>query len=333
MKTTPQATPFNQPTNSKPMNLKPQLAEDADLNTLQFPTILQPKIDGVRALNLNGQLTGRSLDPFKGFGITDYFSIPEFQYLDGEMTLHDKPNSDQRLCSLTTGAMGKFKGVNFMPDLHWWVFDYLAPEVIHLPYEARYEALKLRVRLLDHPRLHVVPSQELHTTDQVKAAIAEYAAAGYEGTIIRNPRSLYKQGRSTKEGQLWRVKPWADFEILVTGVTEGQVNTNEATTNSLGRTERSSAQDGMVPNGQVGSIQGTLLAGFHDPVTGKLLFKKGLPVTAGSGEMSVAEATYFFQNPHLIVNHVAKVKTMTHGVKDLPRFPTFVSLRDPVDMS
>lgn len=66
--------------------MRPQLANDANLSTIKYPCLVQPKIDGVRALNINGTLTGRSLDPFKGFGITEYWSKPEFKYLDGEMT-------------------------------------------------------------------------------------------------------------------------------------------------------------------------------------------------------------------------------------------------------
>ena len=110
------------------------------------------------------------------------------------------------------------------------------------------------------------------------------------------------------------------------------MNLNEAKKNTLGRTERSSAKDGMVPNGQVGSIQGTMLQDFHDPATGKLLFAKGLPITVGSGEMSVEEATHYFKNPHEIVGHIVKFKHMTHGVKDLPRFPTYVSHRLKADL-
>ena len=45
--------------------MKPQLANDANLATLKYPLIVQPKIDGVRALNINGTLTGRSLDPLR----------------------------------------------------------------------------------------------------------------------------------------------------------------------------------------------------------------------------------------------------------------------------
>lgn len=316
------------------MKIKPQLAEDANLDAVIFPCGVQPKIDGVRAMNLDGTLTGRSLDPFEGFGITDYFSVPETTGFDGEMTLGDKPNSDERLCSLTTGAMGRFNDVTEMADVHWWLFDYVTPATIKLSYGDRYEALTHEAKALKHPRLHLVPMEIAHNRAELNAIIARFFNEGYEGAIIRNLNAKYKEGRATKKNQeLWRVKSWADFEILVTGITEGQVNQNEAKKNTLGRTERSSAKDGMVPNGQVGSIQGTLVSDVHCPITGKLLFKKGLPITAGSGNMTVKEAIDYWQNPHKIVKHFAKIKHMTHGVKDLPRFPTYMSHRLKADMS
>ena len=311
--------------------MKPQLAEDAIIEKVQFPCIVQPKIDGVRAMNLNGTLTGRSLDPFAGFGITDYFSLKEFRWLDGEMTLGNDPASPHRLCSITTGAMGKFNGVKEVPNLHWWCFDYLPDP--DLPYSARYTLLRAKIEELDHPRVHLVPMYEVNGPNELKRFIGEFGEQGYEGTIIRNPRSKHKSGRSTQEGQLWRVKPWSDFEILVTGITEGNTNTNEAKKNTLGRSKRSGVKAGMVPNGMVGSIQGLTIKDFKDPITGKLLFKRGTPVNAGTGEMTEVEAAWYFKNPHLIVNQIAKIKHMTHGVKDLPRFPTFLSLRMVPDMS
>lgn len=315
------------------MSLKPQLAEDAILDAVRFPCIVQPKIDGVRALNLTGTLTGRSLKPFEGFGVTQMWSLPQFRYLDGEMTLGNKPNCTERLCSLTTGAMGRFKDVDEMPDLHWWVFDCLADP--SLPYGARYAQLESKMQeLADYRRIHLVPrSVHVGTRELLDTLIGEFFEQGYEGAIIRNPDAPYKSGRATQKGQeLWRVKSWADAEILVTGITEGQVNGNEAKKNALGRTERSSAKAGMVANAQVGSIQGVMLADFHCPISGKLLFEKGLDITVGSGEMTVKEAERYFRNPKEIVGHIVKFKHMTHGVKDLPRFPTYVSHRLPQDM-
>lgn len=311
---------------------KPALATDAILELVQFPCWVQPKIDGVRALNRTGRLTGRSLDEFKGYLISDFFSRPGFLHLDGEMILGNKPNCTDRLCSATTGAMGRFDGITEMADIHWWVFDLLDYPMD--PYSQRYARLEGRVDWLAHPRVHLVPYKVCNSLPELLAAIAAYAEAGYEGTIIRNPNAPMKEGRATKKGQeIWRVKPWADAEILVTGITEGNKNANEAKTNSLGRTERSSSMAGLIPNGQVGSIQGTLLADFIDPISGKLLFAKGLEITVSSGEMSVAEAEHYFQNPSEIVGHIVKFKHMTHGVKDQPRFPTYISHRLPQDIS
>lgn len=312
--------------------MKPQLANDAVLERVKFPCGLLPKIDGVRALNITGTLTGRSLDPFKGYGITEYFSKPEFQFLDGEMVLGDNPASSDRLCSLTTGAMGALKGVTEMADLHWWVFDHLAD--LSKGYEDRWLTAKKYVETLAHPRIHIVPLRIVKSQDELKAAIAEYFEQGYEGAIIRNLTAPAKQGRPSKIVQEFvRIKPWQDSEMLVTGITEGNENTNEATVNRLGRTERSSAKDGMVPNGRVGSIQGILLEDCYSNITGKLLFKKGLPITISRGSMTGAEARDYFLHPEKIVDHIVKFQHMTHGVKDLPRMGGYISHRLREDMS
>jgi DNA ligase-1 len=314
------------------VSLKPQLAEDAILDSIIYPVWAQPKIDGVRALNLDGTLTGRSLKKFTGTGITERFSQPYHRYLDGEMVLGPDPCA-ARLCSLTTGAMGAFKGVTEMPDLYWWIFDFVGPSADTMPYAERYKLAEHVVNSAGDARLRLVPFEIVHSRQQVDALMAQWLDDGFEGLILRNPNAVYKEGRATQKGQqLWRIKPWSDFEIKVTGVTEGAKNTNVAKTNELGRTERSSAQAGLVPNGQVGSIQGIILKDVLDH-GGRILFKSGMEITAGSGEMTVEEATAWFKDQTQIVGHIAKIKHMTHGVKDLPRFPTFVSKRLAEDMS
>lgn len=310
--------------------MKPQLANDAVISAVQYPTILQPKIDGVRALSINGTLTGRSLDPFKGFGITEYWSKPEFKYLDGEMTLGADAASSERLCSLTTGALGAFKGVTSMADVYLHCFDWLAEP--NLPYFQRYEILKDYVEKLDHPRVKLVPSYIANNREELDALVSKFFDAGYEGAIIRNPRSRLKEGRPTKEGQLWRIKGWMDSEMLVTGFTEGQTNTNEAKTNTLGRTERSSAKDGMVPNGMVGSIHGTMIGDCFHPITGEKLFADGLPITIGTGTMTDAELLDYFKHPEKLVGHPVKFKHLAHGVKSLPRMGNYISHRLKEDM-
>jgi DNA ligase-1 len=311
--------------------MRPQLANDANLATLKYPLIVQPKIDGVRALNINGTLTGRSLDPFKGFGITEYWSRPYFKGLDGEMTLGDNPASTDRLCSLTTGAMGAFKGITETSNLHWWVFDDLTNPAD--PYSVRYARLKVRVANLEHPRVHLVPLHIANNREELDELIASFFDEGYEGAIIRNLDAPAKEGRPSKVKQeLVRVKGWMDSEMLVTGFTEGQTNTNEAKTNTLGRTERSSAKDGMVPNGMVGSIHGTMIGDCFHPITGEKLFADGLPITIGTGTMTDAELLDYFKHPEKLVGRPVKFKHLAHGVKDLPRMGNYISHRLKEDM-
>jgi hypothetical protein len=150
--------------------MKPQLANEANLATLTYPVGVQVKIDGVRALNINGTLTGRSLDPFKGFGITEFWSLPQLVGLDGEMTLGDNPASTDRLCSLTTGAMGAFKGVTEVAKLHRWLFDDLTNPAD--PYKVRYERLKQRVQALNMPQVHLVPLHIANNREELDALIA-----------------------------------------------------------------------------------------------------------------------------------------------------------------
>ena len=311
--------------------MKPQLANDANLATLKYPVGVQPKIDGVRALNINGTLTGRSLDPFKGFGITEYWSRPYFKGLDGEMILGSNPASVDRLCSLTAGAMGAFKGITETPNLNWWVFDDLTNPAD--PYSVRYARLKVRVANLEHPRVHLVPLHIANNREELDALIAHFFDEGYEGAIIRNLDAPAKEGRPSKVKQeLVRVKGWMDSEMLVTGFTEGQTNTNEAKTNTLGRTERSSAKDGMVPNGMVGSIHGTMIGDCFHPITGEKLFADGLPITIGTGTMTDAELLDYFKHPEKLVGHPVKFKHLAHGVKDLPRMGNYISHRLREDM-
>ena len=239
------------------MSRKPQLAEDALLDRVIFPCGVQPKIDGVRALQLATQFTGRSLDPFEGYGITNYFT-GLFSGGDGEMTLGSKPNCTDRLCSLTTGAMGRFKEVTEMADLHWWLFDLVTDNTVNLAYKTRYDLLAENVRRVKHPRLHLVPMEIARNRDELNAIIARLFNEGYEGAIIRNLEAPHKEGRATLKGQqVWRVKSWADFEILVTRIFAAEANTNEKKTNSLGRSERSSAKAGKVAKEMLGSMEGT----------------------------------------------------------------------------
>lgn len=314
--------------------MKPMLACDFDESKLKFPLIAQPKIDGVRALNTTGTLTGRSLKKFGNRYTTEFFSRSAFAGLDGELAAASE--TDPALCRLTTSAVAAHEG---RPFLLWWVFDYVTPDTAKLPYVERFKLLEDRVlELRNDPHvgrwaghLRVIPSVIVQTQEELDTLEDVWLLEGYEGVILRSMTAPHKQGRSTaREGGLLRVKRFVDFEGIIEEIIEGEQNNNPEQTNELGHTFRSSHQANKVANGMVGAV---MVRTLDDVVNrGTVVIQKGTLVKLGAGNMPHVMREKYFREQHLLLGKVGKGKFFPVGIKDKPRFPTFVSLRDPVDL-
>ena len=297
---------------------KPMLACDWDELKVRFPIFGQPKIDGVRAINLQGATTGRSLKKFKNKHVTELFSDSALKGFDGEMAAESEMHPD--LCRFTSSALGTIEG---KPYVLWWLFDYVQEDWIHQPYFERYCHLQEKVRFFrsnnhiyrfaDH--LRVVPYKVLTNMSELLEYETDCLSHGFEGVILRDPEGKVKHGRCTvREGSLLRIKRFIDDEAVVIRLEEGQTNLNEATINALGKTERSTHAENMVPNGQVGT-----LVCEH---------KKSGTINVSPGEMDVETRKLYFKQPELIVGKTITFKTFPKGVKDKPRFPTFKNIRE-----
>ena len=300
--------------------MKPMLACDWDEKKVRFPVLVQPKIDGVRALNIvNSTLTGRSLRPHSNVYTTRFYSHGEFYGLDGEMTAAHECDPD--LCRKTVSALNTITG---QPFTLWWLFDDVSQHT--RPYVYRYASLYDRVKSLQAlgipaaQHLRIVPCHEVRNMDELLLAEDQWLEQGYEGLIGRDPQGVVKFGRCTaREGLLWRIKRFIEEDAIVKRLIEGSMNLNEATVNALGRTERSSHAENMVPNGMIGSME-------------CLEVKTGKPIIVSAGTMPHADRLHFFKNPHLILERRIKYKQFSKGRKDLPRFPTFQSFVATADL-
>lgn len=298
--------------------MKPQLACDWDETKVRFPVLISPKIDGVRAINLNGAVTGRSLKQHKNKYVTELLSDSTTIGFDGEIAAES--DTHPALCRLTSSALSTIEG---QPFVLWWLFDFVRPEWVHRPYAERYDELVSRVNYLranSHffsfaHHLRVVPSVEVLCMEELLHWEKLWLDEGYEGLIGRDPQGKVKHGRSTvREGGLWRIKRFSDAEAVVKAIKEGQTNLNETTVNELGKTERSTHTENMVPNGQVG----TLIC----------VTPEGLEINVSPGEMDVDTRKLYFSNPSMIVGKTITYKHFPKGRKDLPRFPTFKCIRE-----
>lgn len=285
--------------------------DDADLSRLVFPYMVTPKIDGHRCLIKDGVALTSALKPFPNEYIQGYFSSGQYDGLDGELVV-GPPNTPDVFARTSSGVRRK----SGTPDFTYWVFDrwdYYGPA-----YE-RFEALNGRAELKSYgDRIRPVTHLMAKTTSDLSFAEQFFVGAGYEGVMLRHPDSPYKFGRATvKENYLLKLKRFADAEAEIIGFVEQMRNTNEATTNELGRTKRSSAKAGKVGKNTLGAL---VVRGIN----GKY---KGAEFEIGTG-LNFNLRQHIWLNQGMYQGAVVTYKFQDVGTYVKPRIPIFKGFRD-----
>ena len=288
--------------------------EEKHLSNLEYPVICSPKIDGVRVLALNGVLYSRSMKPIRNKALIEKFSNSKYKDInfDGEITVVDK--NDPNVYRITTSYVNSFDKEE--DESHKFVinvFDILNIDSLDTPYINRLKSIPD----FDEPLFSKL-EYKLCTNSKEVLEYEQYCLnAGYEGIMVRSYNGKYKLGRSTlKEGIILKLKRFSDYEAIIVGFVEEYKNLNEAKKNELGRTERSSAKDGLVPNGRLGA----LICKFND-----------IEFNIGSG-FTHEERTEVWDNRESYIGKLVKFKCFEVGVKDAPRFPIFLGFRSPDDL-
>ena len=283
---------------------KPMLASPFDEALLKFPVLASPKLDGVRAIVRDGVVLSRALKPIPNKWVQQRFS--HLEHFDGELIVGASNHPDV-LRTTTSGVMR----VEGEPDVSFHVFDHVENHA--RLYTVRYDLLEEDTEI----NVFVVPQHELMNTFELNAFEHEVLAEGYEGVMLRRPDTPYKFGRSTaREGYLLKVKRFHDAEFEIVGFEEEMFNANEATTSELGRTKRSSHKANKVPKGRLGA----------------LVLKYGdTTFNCGTG-FNDAERERIWAERESYLGMFAKIKYFAHGIKDVPKLPSFLGIRDVRDM-
>lgn len=284
---------------------KPMLATDAELDKLRFPLVASAKLDGIRAVVKDGVVLSRSLKPIPNKFVQSLFSHRE--HFDGELIVGD-PTSKTVYRDTTSHVMSHDKE-DF--DVRFHVFDH-----IRNPTD-RYQNRLVNLRGItgNYPvKLH---EQHVVTClDTLLKLEEQMLDDGYEGLILRDPDAPYKFGRSTvKEGYLLKLKRFVDAEAEVIGFEERMHNGNEATTNELGRTRRSSHKAGKSGRGDLGAVVVRL---------------DGVTFNIGTG-FSDAERAAIWNDQAGYLGRLVKFKYFPVGVKEAPRHPVFLGWRAKED--
>lgn len=286
------------------MSFRPMLAGKAELANLRYPLMASPKLDGVRAVAKDGTLLSRSLKPIANTITRERFS--DYQGCDGELVVGSPTASD--VYRKTASGVNTIDG---NPGAKFFVFD---RHDIQAEFSARFQSLpETEGALIRLPHMWVENEEGLLTLEQ------KWLSLGFEGAMLRDPRGKYKHGRSTaREGWLLKLKRFEDSEAVVLDMTELLHNANEAETNELGLTKRSSHKENKVPMGVMGNLV------VKDVATG-VIFEIGTGFTQEDRAKMWAEKAKY-------LGAIVKYKYFAVGVKDKPRHPVFLGIRSREDM-
>ena len=285
---------------------KPMLASPAEEHLIQWPVLASAKLDGVRAIVRGGVVLSRALKPIPNKNVQKRFS--HLEHFDGELIVG--ASNDPDVLRATTSGVMRVEGD---PDVSFHVFDHIASPLT--PYSQRHHELLLVKKPTDG--VTVVKQTRLFDADGLREYETYVLDQGFEGVMLRHPDAPYKFGRSTaREGYLLKVKRFHDAEFEIVGFEEEMFNANEATTSELGRTKRSSHKANKIPKGRLGA----------------LVLKYGdTTFNCGTG-FNDAERERIWAERESYLGKLAKIKYFAHGIKDVPKLPSFLGIRDERDM-
>lgn len=295
-----------------PDNFRPMFAaktpQEHELHRFdgKWPLYGSPKYDGIRAVVFDGVVYSRTLKPIRSAFVQKTFGIPELEGFDGELIWGSPTDKGcfQNTVSATM-TIGCTESVDF------YVFDKVSGD----PFIDRHR----QVAKTTIDNVVVVPQVVLTNWQDTLQWESKYLTQGYEGMMLRNPFGIYKYGRSTLiEGHLVKLKRFEDSEAVILDYVEKYYNRNEPVIDALGLQKRSSSMAGKVPAGVLGALK------VQDTKTGAM-FELG----SGLDDYWRAE---FWQNKEAYKGKFVKYKYQPYGVKELPRSPIFLGLRDTIDM-
>lgn len=277
--------------------MKPGGIKEDDLDKIDYPVLGSPKLDGIRAVVTPEGVLSSTLKRIPNKHIQRCLSRPEYVGLDGELIVGNPADKDA--FNNSTGPVRKIDG---RPDFKLWVFDSFVD--MEKPFVDRLFCNQTAELVEALPFTEMVEQKELYSKEEVLEFTKEKIAEGFEGSVIRSPWGIYKQGRSSKREQImFKIKPVADDEAEIIGYFE-QVE------------------------GKTGRLKDTL-GGFR---CRSKRFKNEFSVGTGQGLTKVLRQELWDRRDELIGKMIV-YKFQEYGSLDAPRQPIFKGFREKWDIT
>jgi DNA ligase-1 len=199
--------------------VSPMLAQDYHKQgkKIVFPCYVQAKLDGVRSIFFNNALTSRN---GKGFTGLDHIiaelapATKEGLILDGEV--YSTTLTFQQFVGLVKKKTYTAADKEQLKHVNLWVYDC----VNDAPFESRLQTLKDFFSRNKFTQIHLLPTEECKSREELKGFHDKYVLEGNEGLMVRNKQGMYQLGARSYD--LQKYKEFEDAEYKVTGFTDGQ---------------------------------------------------------------------------------------------------------------
>ena len=215
--------------NTSTIDPQPMLAKTLKEEYITFPAGVSPKLDGVRALAYNDEeriiIRSRTGKEFK-FKEKLKEQIGKLKIddiiLDGELYVHNMPFPD--IMKLVSPSKNRPQEEDV---LKYHIFDLIAPGS-----KATYRQRMDRMEKVEEEYHNIIPREErlikfvyydvAQNMKDIDRLHDIYAEKGYEGVMIRNLESLYREGFRSKD--LLKYKKFEDKEFKIIDYKEGTGN-------------------------------------------------------------------------------------------------------------
>lgn len=297
---------------------RPMLASTLDTETLeklQFPVLASVKLDGIRALVIDGVVYSRSMKPIPNSSVQKLFGKPEYNGFDGELIYGNANDPDVYNRSMECMKKEPRNVEDFEDRIRYYVFDL---HDMDATFKERLEALHSRIGHFGNKNLYPVQHPTIDNLQSLQNFETQALDEGYEGIMVRSPTGGYKNGRSTPKQQwLGKLKRFQDSEAEILEIIPLKRTIDGFTINELGYRKTSTRKDTKQVMETMGAIR------VKD-------VKSGVEFEIGSG-FTQEQRDDFWENQAAYIGQLVKYKYFEIG-KEKPRFPIYQGFRSADDM-
>lgn len=208
---------YNEVLTNQKKFFEPMLAhkyEDHKKLLFTVPTFVQPKLDGLRAISANNELTSRN---GKKYIATPHLYHSTSAILDGELYSHEYKEDFNKIVSLCKKTKPTKEDIQESSSkVEYWIYD--LPSVNEV-FSKRQAALTELLKEMNNPKYILVPTYEIKNQSELDSYHEKFLNEGFEGSIIRLDLKTYENKRSK---QLLKMKNWIDDEFEIVDVVEGE---------------------------------------------------------------------------------------------------------------